>query len=77
LPFPGYWKNRLGLMTPTNPWTWMVFDEALFTITFDRIASRLFSISDAIYSYAGGLQNGVVTWTAALAVIHHVKKIYR
>jgi hypothetical protein len=34
----------------------MVFDEALFSITFDRIASRLFSISDAIYSYEGGLQ---------------------
>jgi hypothetical protein len=53
LPFPGYWKNRLGLMTPTNPWIWMVFDEALFSITFDRIASRLFSISNAIYSYSG------------------------
>jgi hypothetical protein len=34
----------------------MVFDEALFSITFDRIASRRFSISDAIYSYAGCLQ---------------------
>jgi hypothetical protein len=34
----------------------MVFDEALFSITLDRIASRRFSISDAIYSYAGCLQ---------------------
>ena len=52
----------------------MVFDEALFSITFDRIASRLLSISDAIYSYAGCLQNRVVAWTAALAFIYRVKE---
>ena len=33
----------------------MVFDEALFSITLDRIASHRFSISDAIYFYAGCL----------------------
>jgi hypothetical protein len=51
----------------------MVFDEALSSISFDRIAGRLFSSSDAIYSYAGGLQNRVVTWTAVLAFICRVK----
>jgi hypothetical protein len=52
----------------------MVFDEALFSITFDRIASCRFSISNAIYSYAGGWQNRVSAWTAAFASIYRVKE---